>query len=752
MNRIKIVSALSLICIVLLAVSGVSAQEQSYNKNISVVFDDSGSMAFDVRWAHANYAIQTLVSVLDEGDILQIHYMNDSSKDIAVKISDKESTEELLNLIRENSVPDLLGAGETPIDSIKVGMSKLAPGGTQLQTPGTEYDNWLVLITDGNEMTSADGEKYANYVKDDSFDSGYKWVGVLDRQIGSILSGSSLEFSTVILKIGDTAQDMLLNNSMIGHPLVYKSASVSEEHIEEKQIVENMNDIASLVSGRYPISIKAKSGTQLTIESEVPFNNFDLLLQNSNSTVSRVLDEDGNEISFSIEETKLLSPDNLEVGNRVLESDTNLYGSAIRLNYDSDEALSEGVYRVVFTEDIENAKVTSYCYPFIQFGFKYYVNGLEVDKVFQEDMVTMEFIPLRGGTEEVLTSLPAEINYTLELKSGDQFLSFKEGSLETNPFLIRDSILEGSLTAEIPDIWRWSLNVSETIPVAPEEERAADRIFTLELSSVDNYVSYGEFENAMEVLITPKLNGERLSAEEIEKANLDIVRIYSEDGTLTSLEYELLKEGTIFTFKPTYNGFKPAMPSGDYTIEVRFEANATEGVNEYAFSEFTYEVGDAHFLVRYFRYVAIIAILVVIGIYLIGIVIRPKLSNKKHHIVKYYYESIIDMDSPVKEEYFPIKVNQVTRYIIPFVREKGDCQAFCVKAGRHADHVYLTKETQKTGMRLGTFELRDDLVGKRDLRLNLNQKLERIEDGRLVVYKYETIKASQLTKMKESKE
>ncbi len=70
----------------------------------------------------------------------------------------------------------------------------------------------------------------------------------------------------------------------------------------------------------------------------------------------------------------------------------------------------------------------------------------------------------------MLDSLPDNINYTLEMKCGDQYITFKEDSFWTNEFIIKDDAIIGSLTAQIPDVWLWTLNVSETIDVAPLEE------------------------------------------------------------------------------------------------------------------------------------------------------------------------------------------------------------------------------------------------------------------------------------------
>lgn len=735
MNHIKKISLVITLLIISLYTLSIYSQEVQYNKNVSVVFDDSGSMAFDVRWAHANYALQTLISVLDEGDILNIHYMNASTKDLNIVIENGSNVEAILETVRDNSVPDLLGDGETPIESIEVGLDYLETDNSLLKA-NTKYEHWLILITDGNEMKDISGEGYVNYVEDNSFDSGFKWTGILDRKIASILSSASIDYNTVILKIGDTSQDMLLTSSMIGSPLIYKSASVSDEVLEDKEIIESMNDIASLISGRLPIEILEVSDNSIKINSPVPFNNFDLLLQNSNSKVVSVTNDSLGTLNVDVTYKDLLSPESTTIGSRQLASDTNLYGSAIRLVSSDEEALPEGEYMITFDQNVENAKVTSYCYPYIQFVYNYYVNGLEVDKVYQEDMVSLEFIPVRGGTDEVLTNLPKEIKFSLDLKSGDQFLTFKEGSLKTNEFLIKDDTLEGSLTAEIPDIWLWALDVSEAIDVAPKEEKAPDRIFELQISSTDTSVRYQDYDTRPEVILTPYLNGEVLTKDEMSNAELNIARITIGDSKMSSIDYELNKLDNYFTFKPIYDGFRPSMPAEVYTVEFRFAANATEGVNEYAFGEITYEIQDASFFVRYFVYIISTIIAVIIAIYLIGLTLKARFKENKYGLIKLDYDSIIDLDEPIATESFNIKVDKFNRLFIPFKRELGSSAGFSFKAGSKSDHVYLEKKSQKEGMVIGSFALKGESVGLRDLRLNVDQKLEIVVDDKLTVYKY----------------
>jgi len=725
---------------IIIGLFSVQAEESSFKKNISVVFDDSGSMAFDVRWAHANYALQTLVSLMDEGDILHIHYMNHSADDIALEIKKGQELNELLDVIRKKSVPDLLGAGETPIGSIKNGITNLSAADGLLK-PNVIYDNWLVLITDGNEMSDDSGEKYANYVVDKTFDSGYKWVGVLDRQVANILKSTEIKYSTVILKIDDSNQDMLITSDMIGAPLIYKSAQVSEEFIQDKKIIQNMNDIATLISGRLEVETVKMQKNELVIQSNVPFYTLDILMQDSASKVSGIRDVDGEKIDVQIDFVPLNSPDDTVLGTKTLISDKNLYGSEIRITYKGEEALKSGEYTLEFEEDIESAKVTSFCFPAIQFIFDYYVSGVKVDKVFQEDRVSLEFIPIRSGTEEVIETLPENIVFAINLKCGNQFISFDGNTLRTNEFSIRSSTIEGNLTAEIPEIWLWSLNILENIDIAPETEKPGAREFSIEISQPNASVSYKEFENAEKVILIPKLNGERLSSDELKIGELSVVRIYNQNNELVNLDYSLEVVGDYYEFKPLYTGFKPNMPADTYKIEVKFTSKDHDGTPLFGFSEFTYSVGDSPIFIRYASYILTFLVVLALTVYLIGFIMKPRIDYKHYYFVKSYYDSIIDLDEPVKQEEFPLRVNVLKRFFTPFVREVGTSAELSLRAGKKPNHIYLAKESQKEGMVIEYFTLKGDLVGQRDLRLNLEQKLEYIELGKLITYQY-TLKST----------
>ncbi len=213
------------------------------------------------------------------------------------------------------------------------------------------------------------------------------------------------------------------------------------------------------------------------------------------------------------------------------------------------------------------------------------------------------------------------------------------------------------------------------------------------------------------------------------------MRIYDGNGSLTDVDYELYREGSAFTFKPVYKGFRPTLPAESYKVEFRFEANALEGADEYAFAEIIYTFEDASFFVRYLKYISFVLLLVLAVVYVIGLIMKPKIREKGYEICVSRYDNIIDLDDPVSEERVQFKVNTLSRFLIPFARERGTA-VFDFKAGSKGEYIYLMKSSQHPGMSIGSFVLKAGNAGQRDLRLNLEQKLEIIEEDKLTVYRY----------------
>ena len=105
----------------------------SPKKIISVVYDDSGSMAGE-RWTYANYSLQTLTSLLNTQDELYVTYMSDPSDAKKISLTDIQDS--------VDKIRDKEDSHNTPEESIDTAVGKLESiKGTDATT---QY--WLIII------------------------------------------------------------------------------------------------------------------------------------------------------------------------------------------------------------------------------------------------------------------------------------------------------------------------------------------------------------------------------------------------------------------------------------------------------------------------------------------------------------------------------------------------------------------------------------------------------------------------------
>ena len=64
--KIRICATFMLFLFIWLHPFGLLQKERRQGKVVSLVYDDSGSMRNNDRWKYANYALQSLVALLDE--------------------------------------------------------------------------------------------------------------------------------------------------------------------------------------------------------------------------------------------------------------------------------------------------------------------------------------------------------------------------------------------------------------------------------------------------------------------------------------------------------------------------------------------------------------------------------------------------------------------------------------------------------------------------------------------------------------
>ncbi len=151
----------------------VSAVKNEIQRNIAIVFDNSGSMYVkgEKAWCRATYAMEVFASMLNKGDSLSIHPMNpieisgnEYTMDSPFVISDPSQAAQIRNIYTAQAM-------DTHIETIDAAINYLA--GTQ------SVKKYLIVLTDGQvfyeggkELSVADtqqklAERFNNYVGPD---------------------------------------------------------------------------------------------------------------------------------------------------------------------------------------------------------------------------------------------------------------------------------------------------------------------------------------------------------------------------------------------------------------------------------------------------------------------------------------------------------------------------------------------------------------------------------------------------------
>lgn len=219
-----------------------------FSKNIYVVYDDSKSMKKDNRSIYANYAMQTLISLLEKDDNLVITKMSDLENDFRNKlVIDLKNIPKELDFFREKIVPK---SNFTPYKSVSSVVEYMRNNAKK------EDINWLIMITDG---AFEDGkpipelervkESVSSLVEEQDVRPIFLLIGSNMKELEKYEKQSGIEIWKEIYGTGE-------------YPKVYKS-------VGQHDIIEKMEEIAQLLTNK---SLKKEEKNYETYGNEIKFN------------------------------------------------------------------------------------------------------------------------------------------------------------------------------------------------------------------------------------------------------------------------------------------------------------------------------------------------------------------------------------------------------------------------------------------------------------------------------------------------
>ena len=669
-----------------------------FSKNIYVVYDDSKSMKKDNRSIYANYAMQTLISLLEKDDNLIITKMSDLDNDFRNKmiINLKDIPKEL-EFFREKIVPK---SNLTPYKSVSSVVEYMKSNAKQ------DDVNWLIMITDGN---FEDGNPIPELEK-------------IKEDISSLIAENDVR--PIFLLIGSNKKELDKYEEQSGveiwkeifgqgeYPKIYKS-------VGQHDIIEKMEEIAQLLTNKSSKKEEKNykiDGNDIKFLSLFPLKKVIILNQK---------DKDG----------KLQEIDNVKIGDKeekLIEvytpkkatKNVDLYANVIHINVEKGDKDIEEL-RISFKDGVpSNIKI----FPEVAGEFEVKItdiNGKELDgrvlKMAPEDEIKVYGFLKNANDKEPMKYIDGtqvyinyggkriDLEYNPKTKQYEKSIKIEKGKksidavAEFDGYFFYQSdiyIINGDETVskivkfeEKKEIKKETPKpvVVKKVEVKKIEEK---KIYDLKIENIDTKVITQNDLKDKEIIFRPILNNKSLNREEFKKFKLKFK---------DELNGKLQREDNFWSYKiPTYDGVtKFRNPQGKYKIKVVCE-NKDEKVK--LEKEIEIQIEKIGFWEAWGQLISII----------LGIGYWKKsrfLKNKKIEIA----ERFDDLDLPIsrKVELKASILNKLTPYLkeskkiegITFIANNTNIKVL----GEELDKLFNTGAVKK-------IFINGDLIGKDELK------------------------------------
>ncbi len=634
MKKIFVIVLLFLITVVSLA------------KNIFVVYDDSKSMNKDNRNIYANYAMQTLISLLEDEDNLTITKMSDVDNEFRSKlVIDLKNIPEEIKYFRDKVNPRSNVTPYKSVESIIDYINKMDIA---------DENNWLVVISDGyfedgKEIPELEKieEKIKAAVKNKKIKPIFLLIGSNEEELNTYEKQKGIDVWKKIFGSGE-------------YPKIYKS-------VGKKDIVDKMNEIAQLLTNKSSATEKNYKieGNKIVFSPLFPLNKIILLDQNDDieNKIEKISVD-----SNKLENIKIYSP-------KKNAKDLNLSGSIVHINSDNNNLLNQGQLVIEFKNKVpENIQL----YPEVAGKFNVTLfdeNNKELTDRFTSIEEGKE-VKVIGKIENIKDGTPLKyIDGTLVLINyGGEKIQLKYNP-ETKQYETKLTILKDRKSidaiAEYKGYFYYQsdIYVIEGTPkkevIKPKEESKIEsvikevpkveepKIYTLHLEKNINTpeISQKELKN-LKIKIIPKLNNELLKIKDFKEFEIT---------HKSDLKGKTRAEIKNWIFIPEIYegkyGFKK--PQGEFVLRVKIEKDDVKLEDEIII-----KIKKLSFLENYGR--RILEIISVIAIIIIGYgyFAKKRFTKKAKILMKEYREDFSKPDS-----YKKLKTS-IGNIITPFIPHK----------------------------------------------------------------------------------
>ncbi|HDR4462620.1 vWA domain-containing protein [Bacillus cereus group sp. MYBK249-1] len=671
--------------------------EEAKERVVSLVYDDSGSMRNNDRWKYANYALQSLVALLDEKD--KFSYVPMSKPNDPLNIS----------LAKDKRQMEIEGIGawktylNTPFSAVETAMQSIKK---EADIDG-KREFWLIVLTDG-AFNDLEKDKVG----------GKEQILQKLAQFKKEMDTKKISLHPVLITmeedLGQQEKEQLNTFKEIWKKEIN---GVTMPSSGEDGIVKSVNQVAALVANRDPFSsvesiVKTKVvGKRVEITTPFPLKRMTLVRQSPSLPDYQV--------------TQISKPLQLQSSFSIhAPGEAKLFGNIVHISTENEEVIKPGTYTIEVDQDIEKEGLQVLVEP----ALNYTVSTYDKDDSSQKNVEKMY-----EGVTAVIEAKPTELPVQSSYFQAEVEIDGKQYAMKWNDkrhvfyyeTKLGKGLVRGKVHMNIKGFYRQTKEFKIETAEKPK--------LSLQTVTKDYEEKVTNLENSKPFVLQPQLDG-KLMTEEAVKKLLKSTGVTSKQ----SINYEIKQHGNqIYVYpRPYYSDTFNFTDTGTVEATIVMQDSKLQEVKK----NITFHIQDALFYEKYaliFKFVIpITLLLLVVGIIVLGWIVRPRFHRKA--LLYYEWDQEVAKDWLYQSEPELLRNKWWNHYFgIPFRAERKTVQSVTFIAKKGSKSVFVAKESQVVGMIIDGMFITEDEVGMEHKTLYPNELLLIDRGYGKEIYKYE---------------
>ncbi|MEB9684868.1 hypothetical protein BK742_25285 [Bacillus thuringiensis serovar pingluonsis] len=671
--------------------------EEAKERVVSLVYDDSGSMRNNDRWKYANYALQSLVALLDEKD--KFSYVPMSKPNDPLNIS----------LAKDKRQTEIEGIGawktylNTPFSAVETAMQSIKK---EADIDG-KREFWLIVLTDG-AFNDLEKDKVG----------GKEQILQKLAQFKKEMDVKKISLHPVLITMEeDLGQQEKAQLNTFKEIWKKEINGVTMPSSGEDGIVKSVNQVAALVANRDPFSsvesiVKTKVvGKKVEITTPFPLKRMTLVRQSPSlpdyqvKQISKPLQLQS---SFSIH----------------APGEAKLFGNIVHISTENEEVIKPGTYTIEVDQEIEKEGLQVLVEPALNYTVSTY------DK---EDKDRKNVEEMYEGVTAVIEAKPTELPVQSSYFQAEVEIDGKQYAMKWDDkrhvfyyeTKLTKGLIRGKVHMNIKGFYRQTKEFKIETTKKPE--------LSLQTVTKDYKEKVTNLKNSKPFIIQPQLDGKPMTEEAVKKL-LKSTGVTSKQ----SINYEIKQhDNQIYIYpRPHYSDTFNFTDTGTVEATIVVQDSKLQKVKK----DITLHIQNAPFYEKYaliFKFVIpITLLLLIVGIIVLGWIVRPRFHRKA--LLYYEWDQEVAKDWLYQSEPELLKNKWWKHYFgIPYRAERKTVQSVTFIAKKGSKSIFVAKESQVVGMIIDGMFITEDEVGMEHKTLYPNELLVIDRGYGKEIYKYE---------------